>query len=44
MFFGASGFSEIPFASTVPLNAHIGISANPLPARGIFKINFLVII
>jgi hypothetical protein len=30
MFFGASGFSEIPFASTVPLNAHIGISANPL--------------
>ena len=30
MFFGASSFSEIPFASTVPLTAHIGISANPL--------------
>ena len=30
MFFGAAAFSEIPFATTVPLNAHITATANPL--------------
>ena len=30
MFFGAAAFSEIPFATTVPLNAHITTTANPL--------------
>ena len=30
MFFGAAAFSEIPFATTVPLNANITATANPL--------------